>query len=293
MEEHMIRVLITGATGQQGGAVARALIDRGHHVRALSRDPESSKAYKLRRLGAENVKGNFNDVESLKAAADGVDAVFVMGTPFELGTEKETTQGIAAVDAFNAAGVKHIVYTSVADADRDTGIPHFDSKYRVEQHIRELGLPHTIVAPVFFFDNMYAPFMLDALKQGTLAMGLPPDRKLQSVAVENIGAFTAHVIENRDDFLGKRVNIASDELSGQEYASVLSRVSGSPISYYPVPLEQIREGSEDMALMYEWFDRVGYSADIEGLRTSYPDVGWLRFEEWAQKSDWKVLDKAS
>ena len=125
------------------------------------------------------------------------------------------------------------------------------------------------------------------------AMGIPGHRKLQSIAVENIGRFTALVIERREEFIGRRVNIASDKLSGNEYADVLSRANGKQISYAQIPIEQIREQSEDMALMYEWFNRVGYSADIEGLRRQYPDVGWLGFEAWSRSRDWHILDRAS
>jgi uncharacterized protein YbjT (DUF2867 family) len=292
-EDTMLDILVTGATGQQGGSVARILIDHGHGVRALTRKPGSPQAIQLEKRGAQIFEGSFDDSDSLKRALHGVDAAFVVGTPFELGTDAETKQGIAVVDAVQQTGVGHLIYTSVGDADQNTGIPHFDSKYRVEQHIKNLGIPHTIVAPVFFYENMFAPFMLPGLQQGTLAMALPADRTLQSVALENIGQFAVHAIENRDAFLGKRVNLASDELTGTEYAAVLSRASGRTIQYFPVPIEKVREQSEDMALMFEWFDHVGYSVDLDGLRRDYPAIGWKSFEEWAGEKDWKVLDRAS
>ena len=124
-------VLVTGATGKQGGAVARQLIGKGHHVRALTRDPSKPAAQALAGLGAELAVGNLDDRASLERAIDGVDAVFAVATPFEEGTQAETQQGINVADAAIAAGVQ-LVYSSVANADRQTGIPHFDSKFAVE-----------------------------------------------------------------------------------------------------------------------------------------------------------------
>ena len=128
---------------------------------------------------------------------------------------------------------------------------------------------------------------------GTLALGLPPDRKLQSIAVENVGNFLAFVLERPEQFIGRRVNIASEKLSGKEYAAVISRTIGKRVTYFQIPLDQIRVQNEDFACMYEWFDLVGYSADIDSLYKDYPEIGWLCLEAWAKSRDWKVLDRAS
>jgi uncharacterized protein YbjT (DUF2867 family) len=285
-----LTVLVTGATGTQGGALSRRLLERGHRVRALTRKPEAPAAQALRKLGAEPVAGNFEDRESLVRAMTGVDAVFIMSTPFEAGMEAETRQGIAAADAAKAAGVKHLVYTSVAGANQKTGIPHFDSKARVEEYLQKLGVPYTVLAPVFFQENLVSPLWLPAMKsQGVLPMALPARRKLQQISAAEIGAFAALVLERRAEFLGKRIELASNELTGEEVAQVLSRASGKEIRYVELPLAQVRAMSEDMALMFEWFDKVGYSADIAALRRDYPEVGWRSFEEWARALDWKAL----
>jgi uncharacterized protein YbjT (DUF2867 family) len=284
-----LSVLVTGATGHQGGAVARALLKKGHKVRALTRKPDSQGALALKQLGAELAVGNFDDKDSLVRAMKGVDAVFIMGTPFEAGMDTETRQGIAAVDAAKAASVPHVVYTSVSDADRKTGIPHFDSKFHVEEHLIKSGLPHTIIAPVFFQENLLGPAFGQGLKQGVVAMALPPQRPLQQISVEEIGAFGALVIDRREAFLGKRINVGSNAPTGEQLAEVFSRVSGKPFRYVEVPLAQMRAMSEDMALMFEWFDKVGYSADLAALRRDYPEVGWRSFEEWTRAQDWKQL----
>jgi uncharacterized protein YbjT (DUF2867 family) len=286
-----LSVLVCGATGQQGGALTHVLLERGHRVRAFVRRPDSPGAKELKRLGAELAEGNFDEPSTVEDAAKGMDAIFIVATPFEAGMEAETRHGIAAADAAKAAGVEHLVYSSVANADKDTGIPHFDSKRRVEEHIEELLIPYTIVAPVYFMDNLLAPWTLPQLKEGRLPMALPSSRLLQQITPSDIATFTALVLENREEFVGRRLDIASDELWGEEVAEVLTQVTGREIYYVELPLEQVRQAmGEDGARMFEWFDRVGYSADIEALRREHPEVGWHTFEEWAKEQDWTALD---
>ena len=290
--ENTRMILVTGATGQQGGSIVNALLDAGHKVRALTRNPNSGRAAALQDRDVEVVQGDFTDRTSLENALSGVDGAFLVGTPFEAGPQAETQQGLSFVEVAHSVGLPHLVYSSVGDADRNTGIPHFDSKYLVERRIVELGLPYTIIAPVFFADNMMSQFVLPGLKNGVFAQALPAGAALQCVSVKNIGEFGALAFSRRADFFGKRINIASDSLTGPEFAQTIGRASGRKIGYNEVPIEQVRQMSEDMALMYEWFERVGYSVDIEGLRRGYPEVKWERFNEWAARQDWSVLDVA-
>jgi uncharacterized protein YbjT (DUF2867 family) len=286
-----LSVLVTGATGQQGGALARVLLDKGHRVRAFVRRPDSPEAKELERLGARLAEGNLEEPSTIEDAAQGMDAVFVVATPFAAGMEAETRHGIAAAEAAKAANVGHLVYSSVANADKDTGIPHFDSKRKVEEHIEGLGIPYTIVAPVYFMDNLLAPWTLPQLKEGRLPMALPSSRQLQQIALADIAAFTGVVLENREEFVGRRLDIASDELAGEEVAEVLTRVTEREIHYVELPLEQVRQAmGEDGARMFEWFDQVGYSADIESLRRDHQEVGWHTFEDWAKEPHWSPLN---
>jgi uncharacterized protein YbjT (DUF2867 family) len=256
----------------------------------LVRRPDSPEAKELERLGAELAEGNFEEPSTIGGAAKGMDAIFVVATPFEAGMEAETRHGIAAADAAKAAGVGHLVYSSVADAYKYTGIPHFDSKRKVEEHIEDLGIPYTIVAPVYFMENLLSPWTLPELKEGRLPMALPSSRPLQQIALSDIAAFTALVLENRDRFGGRRVDIASDELAGEKVAEILTRVTGREIHYVELSLEQVRQVmGEDGARMFEWFDQVSYSADIEALRREAAGVGWHTFEDWAKEQDWDGL----
>lgn len=282
-----IKVLVTGATGKQGGALARELVAKGHDVRGLTRDVNAPAAKALAAEGIEPVAGDFDDAGSLRAAMKGSDQVFLMGTPYSAGgPELEIRQGFAAVDAAKAEGVGRVVYTSVGSADQATGIPHFDSKFVVERHLRTSGVPFVIVAPVYFMDNLFSPW--GKPNNGVVAMAMPAGRKFQQVSVRDLGRFYALVTE-RQDLTGERIDVAGDELTGQEMTDIIARASGKALSYFEVPIAAIRAGSEDSALMFEYFDRVGYRACLDGLRRRFPEVGWQTYEAWAKGQDWENI----
>ena len=281
-----LTVVITGSTGKQGGAVARGLLERGHKVRAVTRDTNSSQAKSLATAGATLVAASLEDTAALTQALEGATSLFAMTTPSG-GTDAETRQGVAAADAAKATGV-HLVFTSVGSANRQTGIPHFDSKYEVEKHIAKVGVRATILAPVAFMENLY--FIKEQLAKGIYAAALPPARALAQVAVADIGAVAVRVLEDAGRFTGKRFDLASDELTGNDVVAILSRVTGRPFAYYQVPLDVIRQRmGEDGARMYEWLDRVGYTVDRAALHREFPDVAFHDFESWAKMQDWNAL----
>jgi uncharacterized protein YbjT (DUF2867 family) len=281
-----LTVVVTGSTGKQGGAVARGLLERGHKVRAITRDPNSSQARLLANAGASLVTASLEDTAAIIKALEGATSLFAMTTPFG-GTEAEIRQGVATADAAKAAGV-HLVFTSVGSANRQTGVPHFDSKYEVEKHIAKVSVRSTILAPVAFMENLY--FIKDQLAKGIYASALSPTRALAQVAVPDIGAVAVRVLEEPARFIGKRFDLAGDELTGNDAMAILSRVTGRPFSYYQVPLDVVRQGmGKDAVKMYEWFDRVGFAVDRAALRREFPDVAFHNFESWAKKQDWSAL----
>ncbi len=282
------RVLVTGATGKQGGAVARQLIGRGHQVRAFMRDSSKPGARALAALGAELAVGNLNERASIDKAMDGVDAVFAVATPFEEGTGAEIQQGINLADAASAAGAQ-LVYSSVGNADRQTGIPHFDSKFAVEQHIRSHLGGATILAPVYFMENL--GFVREQLRQGVYPSALTPDRKLAQIAVSDIAAVAVAVLEDGAAHAGKRYDLGAEEVSGNQVIEVLSRVTGRRFSYVQLAEEAVRGAmGEDGVRMYRWFETTGYTFDAVALRRAFPGVPWLSFEAWARAQDWTWLD---
>jgi uncharacterized protein YbjT (DUF2867 family) len=281
-----LTVVVTGSTGKQGGAVARDLLERGHKVRAVTRDPNSKQATLLANAGATLVTASLEDTAAITKALKGATSLFAMTTPFG-GPDAEIRQGIAAADAAKAAGV-HLVFTSVGSANRQTGVPHFDSKFEIEKHIAKIGVRATILAPVAFMENLY--FAKEQLAQGIYASALPPTRALAQIAVPDIGAVAVRVLEEPARFTGKRFDLASDELTGNDAMSILSRVTGRNFTYYQVPLDVVRQRmGEDAVKMYEWFDRVGFAVDRAALRREFPDVAFQDFESWAKKQDWSAL----
>ncbi|MER6049284.1 NmrA/HSCARG family protein [Streptomyces sp. NPDC001793] len=285
----MLTVAITGATGAQGGATARALLAAGHHVRALTRRPDSPTAEALRGLGADVRHADFDNRASLDAALAGTDSLFAVTTPFDTDTATETRQGKALVDAAAAARLGHIVLTSAAHADRGTAVPHYESKYLVEQYLRTAEVPWTVIAPAAFMDNYASDWTLDGLRQSTFAWPMPADRPLTLIPAADIGAFAALVLQHRDEFAGHRIDIASDECTPSQIAKILAAAADRPIAHHEVPLSQVRTRSADLAAMFEYFTTVGLDVDVAGLRRDYPEVGWHSFTDWAADQDWPTL----
>jgi uncharacterized protein YbjT (DUF2867 family) len=271
------RILVIGATGQQGGSLARILLQKKHKVYALTRgrEAQSSAAQDLVNKGAIVVKGDLNDPDSLRHAVKDIESIFLMGTPFEDGTEGEIRRGKLMADIAKENKVEHIVYSSVVNADKNTGIPHFDSKYEVEQHIKNLRIPYTIIGPTFFMENLL--YQRQGLQQGQFTLPLSPSTILQQIPVQNIAEFLALVIESPERFLGKRIDIASDEVTGQQATEILSNVLEHKIEYTPIPAP-----NDDLARMFEWYEKVGTDIDIASLHKEYPTVNWLSFKDWAR-----------
>lgn len=286
-----LAILVTGATGKQGGSVARILLGRGHRVRALTRDARSPAARELARLGAHLVEGDFDAPATLARAADDVDALFAVGAPREADPDAEARQGIALVNAARAAGVPHLLYTSIASANRMTGIPHFDSKWRIERHLAAAGVPHTVIAPVFLMEN-FVGRRVPELHARQLSLPLPATRRLQQISVLDVGLFAAHVLEQRGRFLGRRVELAADELTGNDVAQILGSAIGRSVAYRELPLERVRAVSRGRAAMYAWLDRVGFEVNVAALRRDFPALSWLRFEDWAWRQGLSLPESA-
>jgi uncharacterized protein YbjT (DUF2867 family) len=279
-------ILVTGATGQQGGATARELLAAGFRVAALTRNPHSEKAAALAELGAEIVQGDLEDEASLRQALDGKWGVFAVQTFWEVGIEGEARQGKFLAQLAKEAGVQHFVYSSVGSAHQATGIPHFESKFKVEEAIRELNFKSfVILRPVFFMENLRLPDTTEAVANGSLPLAMPSDRALQVIALADIGRYGRLAFENHESWNGQAIDIASDELTPAAMAKVLSDVSGREVGHYQVPLADVRAFSDDYAIMFEWFDAHGYSADIPGNAESY-GLQPTQFSDWAAQLAW-------
>jgi uncharacterized protein YbjT (DUF2867 family) len=273
-------ILVLGATGGQGGAVAVALRDRGTPVRAMVRQPDKPSARRLADRGVDVVAGSLDDRAALGGAMRGVDAVFALTTPFETGVDAEVTQGSAIVTVALDAQVPHMVFSSVASADQQTGVPHFESKAIIENELVSSGLPYTIVGPTYFFDNALGGD--NRIQAGILDLPLPPDRPLQQLARSDLGAFVANVLRDPQSYAGQRIDLASDAVTPQRMAEVLSEVLGRTVRHEQTLLDSIR--NPDMFAMWRFLNGPGYRVDVEALRDENPDIALTSFADWARQS---------
>jgi len=273
-------VLITGVTGNQGGATARALAGQGLRLRGMTRRPHGDAARALKDLGVEIIEGDLDDEDSLKRAVEGAWGVYAVQNTWEGGVEKEETQGHRLARLAHAAGVERYVYASVGSAHRNTGIPHFDNKHRVEDTVRALGFPsYAIIRPVFFMENLTSPWFLTG---DTLHAAMKPTTLLQMIAVDDIGKYGALAFTEPLRMKNRAIDIAGDAVTMPTAARVLSKALGRTINFVELPIEEVRKNSEDFAIMLQWFGDVGYDADIAGHAREF-GITPTTFEQWARR----------
>lgn len=279
-------IAVTGATGQQGGAVARKLLADGWQVRALTRDVNKPAAQELKALGAELFAGDLDNRAELDAAFKGVYGVFSVQNFWlpNVGFDGEVKQGKLVADAAKAAGVQHLVYSSVGSAHRGMGQKHFESKWIIEQYIQKLGVPYTILRPVAFMDNYNwsRAYILSGTFSGN---GTRPDKATQIIAVEDIGVFAALAFANLKEYLSKTLELAGDELTEPQLAEMFTKVIGRPVTLTAPTGGWGNASEEEMKAAYEFFNGEAYNADIAALRKLHP--GLLRFEDYLLKNGWK------
>ncbi|WP_290811666.1 NmrA/HSCARG family protein [Halovivax sp.] len=273
-------ILVVGATGTQGGAVAHHLLEHEHDfdVRALTRDENQAAARALAEAGAEVVQGNIREKNNVEGVLTDVDGVFLMTNFWEHGYDEEVEQGTNVIELADDHGIDHLVFSSVGGAERDTGIPHFDSKWELEELIRERELSATIVRPVFFAQNFEG--FRDSIEGGTLAMGLEPGTALQLLDVDTLGAFVAECFVDPDRHVGEAYELASDELTLRAMAIRFADVLDVPVRAEHLSIDDVREAQgEEFAVMFEWFNEAGYESPLDELRAAH-DVDFYRLEEY-------------
>jgi uncharacterized protein YbjT (DUF2867 family) len=271
-------ILVTGATGHQGGAVAKCLLEDGWKVRALVRDHDKPATLGLAEQGVELVQGDLTDRASLDPALRGVYGVYSVQTFREVGAEGEFRQGANLADAAADADVDHFVYSSVIGADRAGGLVHTQAKHLLEAYLREKGLPVTIWRPATFMENYLR--MRDDIQAGRFASRVPPDYFAQMIAVDDIGRFVALSFRERDRFLGSVTEIAGDEMLISEVAETFARALAHPVVYeqLPPPPGAPEPRPRDLS------DTPPRRADIPALKTLMPDL--VSLEEWIVKTGW-------
>jgi uncharacterized protein YbjT (DUF2867 family) len=280
-------VLVTGATGRQGGAVIRHMLPKGWKLRALTRNSSSYAAQDLASQGVEVLQGDLEDPTSLERATRGVYGIYSVQDFWTVGAKREVQQGKNLADAAKKAGVTHFVYSSVGGAERNSGIDHFESKWEIEQHIRKLGLPATMLRPVAYMENYYVDQVEIGILKGKLTDPIRADKPYQTIASDDIGAFVALAFERPKEFIGLELEIAGSELTNPEAAQVFSRVLGKPVKFQKLPLLIVRLVlGKEFYQMFRWFNEAGFKANITDLRRRYPEVHLQTLEEWLRNEGW-------
>jgi len=275
-------IFVTGATGNQGGATARHLSGKGFRVKALCRNTGSPAALELKKLNVELVQGDLDDPSTFRDKIQGVDGVFsvqVYGN-----SRREKKQGIDLADTAREAGVKHFVYASVMGADANTGIPHWESKNVIENHIKQTGLPYTIIRPSFFFENYLLPPVKSRLLKGKLVT--PTDRKKvqESISTSDVGRIATTIFMNPGKYIGKTITLASEKMDMEEVAAVFSKVLGKNIRYQKLPglITRLAMG-KDLHKMFSWLNKNDalFVKDMAEVKNEFP--GMLGLEEWIRR----------
>jgi uncharacterized protein YbjT (DUF2867 family) len=273
-------VAVCGATGRQGGAVARRLLERGWTVRALTRKPQGRPAEALARLGAEVVGADMNDKSSLRMAFDGVNGVYSVQNGMASGFETEVAQGRNVAEAAKDAGVKHLVYGSAGIGRAGTGVPSWESKVRVETHLRTLELPFTILRPMAFMELMTDRSFYPAV--GTWSVWprlMGEERPIVWIAVEDLGSVAAIVFTNRDHWVGRELALAADVRSLAECRSLYRDVVGRKPRSFPMPLWLFdRFTRKDLTIMWRWLRTGTVEVDPAATRAILPTA--MTVGEW-------------
>lgn len=299
-------ILVTGATGAQGGATARALLAAGRRTRILARNPDSPAAAELAASGAEVVRGDFDDAASLDAAVQGAQGVFSVQRPDATGKDDERRHGFALVAAAQRAGVRHFVHTSVCEAGRHTDFPRWDSgywyqkywtdKWDIEEAARGAGFPQwTVLKPAFMMDNFASPkslHMFPHLAQGEVLTALLPEIRLQLIAADDIGAFACAAFLDPARFDRQNIDLAAEALTMAQVAAVLQHATGRPVqARNAAPPELLAAGvMRGWVRTQEWINEVGYRADI-GALAAY-GVPLTPFAQWAARHAGEVVPAA-
>lgn len=282
-------ILVFGATGRQGGSVAKALLKAGWPVRALVQDSSKAASLKLQNAGVELVQGSFEEANVIHTAMKDAYGVFSV-LPANLAAEDEVRHGISIADIAAETGINHFVYSSGASVGNElTGVPRFDAKPRIEAHIRHLDMTTTIIRPMIFMEMLVRPgFGLD---QGRLVSLIRPDHSIQLTAVEDIGRFVAAVFADKPRFGGVTLKIASDRLTGPGLEAAFSEAAGRPITYERFP-DDVLAVNADLAHMAKSLEDgpLAEQVDLKLMREINPDL--LTFASWLTGDGRRSLDAA-
>jgi uncharacterized protein YbjT (DUF2867 family) len=275
-------IFVTGGTGNQGGAVARNLVQQGFTVKVLTRNIESPKSQNLKNLNIELINGDLNNTDTFREHLKDIYGIFSVQS-FENGVDKEMNQGIALADLGKEINIKHFLYSSVFAANLNTGVPHMDSKFKIENHIRQIGLPFTILRPTSLYENFLIPQVKKGILKGKLVQPINRNTVQQYIASEDIGKAAAKIFQNNDNYLGKTIPLATEQLSTQEVAEIFSKALNKKIVYKKLPalITRLFLGN-GLFKMFKWMNEKSVFSieDVTLTRKEFPNP--LSLQRWIE-----------
>lgn len=268
-------ILVTGATGRQGGAVIRHLLQRGFKARAITRNPEKQASQSLKSNGVEVFKGDMEDTASLHRAMQGVYGVFSLQNYWEkgIGYKGEIRQARNLAQAASDENVSHFVQSSIAGCDHAKGVEHFESKWEIEKIVDSLLLPRTFIRTVFYMENL-----IEKMAIPVLAGALKPNLHFHMISVEDIGWFAAESFANPAVYLDQTIDIAGDSLTVTEIEQVYKKVTHKSPSNFKFPFFILKILNSEAARQFLWNNEVGWSFDIQKVREVHPEL--ISFEKF-------------
>ncbi|MEO7923212.1 MAG: NmrA/HSCARG family protein [Chitinophagaceae bacterium] len=281
--ENRKTVFVTGATGNQGAAAARNLLSRGFRIKALTRDPGSAKARALAGDQVELIRGDLNEPASYKEYLQNTDAVFC-NLHFNEGVAKELQQGIALIDLSRERGIDHFVYSSVIGSDMNTGIPHWESKAKIESHLRSSGLSHTILRPSSLFENLLLPAVKSRIMKGKLVLPTRVDKIQQFISSEDVGRISSIILSNPGKYSGRIISLASEQLDGRELAALFSDKFGREVKFQQLPgIITLLVMGRGLAKMFRWINEHDalFIKDLPAIKNEFP--GMLVLGDWIRE----------
>ena len=273
-------IVVCGATGRQGGAVAKSLLAGGWTVRAMSRRPDQEKAQRLSDQGAQVVQADMDDPQSLRSALEGAYGVYSVQNGIASGFDREVAQGRNVADAAHSAGVRHLIYGSAGSGRAGTGVPSWEAKVPVEEHIRSLGLPYTILRPLAFMELMTDPSFYPAVGTWRIFPRLTgEDRQIPWLSVGDLGTIAATAFARSDEFIGKELTLTADVRTLAECRSLYREILGKDPRTFPLPIWLFdRFTRSDPTTMWRWLRAGKLEFDSEVTRAVAPSAKTVR--EW-------------
>ena len=277
-------IVVTGATGKQGGAVARHLLAGGHNVRALTRSPDKPAAQALKDAGAEIIQANLEDRASLDEALKGCAGLYSVQDFLEAGVEAEERQGLNLTAALSKSNIEHVVYTGASTMDRNTGVPHLDSKWNIEMAIRSAGKPWTVFRPAAFMDN-WEWDRERIMETGVVSYPMHPDMPYAQIACDDIGRMVSQAFEQPELWVNKAAPITGDVSTMKEITTIIAKILGRDLRYRQLSWNEVKaQQGEELMLMYKSFDTYGMDGSPYFLNRWLGEI--TDFDSYLRKAGW-------